>query len=109
MLIIRLVFEAIMMVFKTSQETAVFVQVYRSSRPELFCKYGVPRNFVKLTGKHLCQSLFFNKGLRPATLLKKRVWHRCFPVNFCKISKNSPSYRAPPVAASGISRHGATK
>ena len=85
MLIIRLVFEAIMMVFKTSQETAVFVQVYRSSRPELFCKYGVPRNFVKLTGKHLCQSLFFNKGLRPATLLKKRVWHRCFPVNFSKV------------------------
>ena len=26
------------------------------------------------------QSLFFNKvGLRPATLLKKRLWHRCFP------------------------------
>ena len=24
-------------------------------------------------------------GLRPATLLKKRLWHRCFPVNFCKI------------------------
>ena len=30
------------------------------------------------------QSLFFNKvaGLRPATLLKKSLWHRCFPVNF---------------------------
>ena len=29
---------------------------------------------------------FFNKVaiLRPATLLKKRVWHRCFPVNFVK-------------------------
>ena len=42
--------------------------------------------FAKLTGKHLCQSLFFNKvaGLRPATLLKKRLWHRCFPVNFAK-------------------------
>ena len=28
----------------------------------------------------------FNKvaGLRPATLLKKRLWHRCFPVNFAK-------------------------
>ena len=27
---------------------------------------------------------FFNKvaGLRSATLLKKRLWHRCFPVNF---------------------------
>ena len=36
--------------------------------------------------KHLWQSLFFNKvaGLRPATLLKKRLWHRCFPVNFAK-------------------------
>ena len=22
--------------------------------------------------------------LRPATLLKKRLWHRCFPVNFAK-------------------------
>ena len=27
---------------------------------------------------------FFNKiaALRPANLLKKRLWHRCFPVNF---------------------------
>ena len=35
-------------------------------------------------GKHLCQSIFFNKGagLRSATLLKKRLWPRCFPVNF---------------------------
>ena len=28
-------------------------------------------------------------GLRPATLLKKRLWHRCFPVNFFEISKNT--------------------
>ena len=58
----------------------------RSSRPEVFCKKGALRNFAKLTGKHLCQSLFFNKvaGLRPATLLKKRLWHRWFPVNFAK-------------------------
>ena len=48
------------------------------------------RNFSKFTGKHLCQSLFFNKvaGLTPflrsATLLKKRLWHRCLPVNFAK-------------------------
>ena len=25
---------------------------------------------------------FFNKDLRPATFLKKRLWHRYFPVNF---------------------------
>ena len=24
------------------------------------------------------------QGLKPATLLKKRLWHRCFPVNFAK-------------------------
>ena len=44
----------------------------RSSRPELFCKKGVLTNFVKLTGKHLRQSLFFDKvvGLQ---LYQKRV------------------------------------
>ena len=54
--------------------------------PEVLCKKGVLRSFTKFTGKHLCQSLFFNKvaGLRPATLLKKRLWHKCFPVNFVK-------------------------
>ena len=58
----------------------------RSSRPKVFCKKGVLRNFTKFTGKHLCQSLFFNNvaGLRPATLLKKGLWRRCFPVNFVK-------------------------
>ena len=32
-----------------------------SSRPEVFCKKIVLRNFAKFTGKHLCQGLFFNK------------------------------------------------
>ena len=50
------------------------------------CQKGVLKNFVKFTGKHLSQSRFFNKvgGRRPATLLKKRLSHRCFPVNFAK-------------------------
>ena len=79
---------------------------------------GVLRKFAKFTGKHLCQSFFFNKvaGLRPATLLKKKLWHRCFPeacnfikketlaqvfsCEFCELSKNTFSYRTPPVAAS---------
>ena len=30
----------------------------RSSRPEVFCKKGVLKNFAKFTGKRLCQSLF---------------------------------------------------
>ena len=35
--------------------------VIQSSRPEVFCKKTVLKNFTKFTGKYLCQSLFFNK------------------------------------------------
>ena len=58
----------------------------RSSRPEVFCTKGVLKNFAKFTGKRLCQSLFFNEAtdLRPATLLKKRLWHKRFRVDFAK-------------------------
>ena len=63
----------------------VFLIIDRSSCPEVFCKKGFLESFTKFTGKHLCQSLFFNKDadLRPATLLKKRFQHSSFPVNFC--------------------------
>ena len=65
----------------------------RSSRPEVFCKKGVFRIFTKFTGKHMCQSIFFNEvaDLRPATLLKTRLWHKCFPVNFDKFLR-TPFY-----------------
>ena len=53
----------------------------RSSSPEVFCKKGVLKTFAKFTGKHLCQSLFFNKV-----------------AGF----KNTFFYRTPPVAASVI-------
>ena len=65
---------------------AVGYNYIESSRPEVFCNKVVLRNLAKSTGRHLCQSLFFNivADAKPATLLKKRVWHRCFPVNFAK-------------------------
>ena len=67
-------------------EIATSVSICRSSRPEVFYKKGVLKNFTKFTGKHLRQSLFFNNvaGLTPATLLKKGLLHRRFPVNFAK-------------------------
>ena len=48
---------------KTAQ---LFKAIFRSSRSEVFWEKGVLRNFAEFTGKHLCQSLFFNKvaGLR---------------------------------------------
>ena len=41
----------------------------RSSRSEVFCKKGVPINFAKFTGKHLCQSLFLNKAAGPRPMI----------------------------------------
>ena len=44
----------------------------------MFCKKGVLRNFAKFTGKHLCQSLFFNKVADPSVLfthlVKEQAW-----------------------------------
>ena len=62
----------------------------RSSHQRCSMKKGILKNFPKFTGKHLRQNLFFNKvaGLRPASLLKKRLFHRCFHVNFAKTFKN---------------------
>ena len=53
---------------------------------EVFYKKSVLETFKKFTGKHLCQSLFFNRvaALRRVTLLKKRLWRWCFTVNFAK-------------------------
>ena len=76
----------------------------RSSRQEVFCEKGVLRNFIKFTGKHLCQSLFFNKvvDLRPATcnFIKKETLAQMFSFEFCEISKKTFFYRTPLLAAS---------
>ena len=48
---------------------------YRSSRQEAFCKKSVPKNFAKIHRK---------TPVSESTLFKKRLWQRCFPVNFAK-------------------------
>ena len=54
---------------------------------------GVLKNFAKFTGKHLYQSLFFNKaaGLRPeaCNFIKKETLAQVFFCEFCEISKNT--------------------
>ena len=72
----------------------------------MFSKMGVLKNFTKFRGcrpmaynfikKRPVPEPFLNKvvGHRSATLLKKRLWSRCFPVNFAKFLPK------PPVAAS---------
>ena len=76
---------------KTNQEQTKKINVLpviskSKCHAEVFCKKGVLKSLTKFTGKHLCQSLFFNKvaDFRNATFLKKRLWHRYFRVNFVK-------------------------
>ena len=65
----------------TEEQVENQLVAFRNSHRRCSARKGVLRNFAKFTGKHLCQSLFF--VLSPETLLKKRLWHRCFPMNFC--------------------------
>ena len=36
-------------------------EIQKQSQEVFYIKKGVYKNFTKFTGKHLCQSLFFNK------------------------------------------------
>ena len=66
--------------------------MHRSSHQSCMKKVFL-RNFAKFTGKHLCQSLFFNKvaGLRlqACNFIKKKTLEQVFSYEFCKISKNT--------------------
>ena len=64
--------------------------IFKSSYRRFLIKKDVLKNFAKFIGKHLYQSLFLNKFAgRSAILLKKRFWHRCFPVIFTKFLRTS--------------------
>ena len=66
-------------------------------------KAVVQRCSNKIHRKTSVPESLFNKAvsLRPATLLKKRLWQGV-SCEFCKISKNTFSYGTPPVAASAF-------
>ena len=59
---------------------------FTTSHRRCSIKKGALKNLARFAGKHMCWGLFFNKvaSLRPTTLLKKRLQHRGFPVNFAK-------------------------
>ena len=61
---------------------------YRSSHHRAYEK-RCSQKFHKIHRKTLVPEPLFNKiaDLSPATLLKKKLWHRCFPVNFAKFPR----------------------
>ena len=88
--------------FQDSLKNANITPIFRSSRAEVFCKKGILKNFTKFTGKHLCQSLFFNKAA--GNFIKKETLAQVFSCEFCKIFKNTYFYRTSPVVASSFSK-----
>ena len=45
----------------TPQNGPTHQTIRRQNRPEVFYENGVPENIAAFIGKHLCQSLFFDK------------------------------------------------
>ena len=67
-----------------------FSRQHRSSHQRCSMKKGVLKNFAKLTGKYLCQSLFFIKVAGAAcNFIKKEILAQVFSCGFCEISKNT--------------------
>ena len=103
------------------------VRSFRSNRPEKQSSRGVLYGVQKIAPEENCPpvrvrvwlriSVRIRAGggaifielvctkaadLRPATLLKKRLWHRCFPMDFAKFLRSPFFYRTPTVAVSEV-------
>ena len=65
----------------------------RSSNGRSSVRKGVLRNCAKFKEKHLYQSLFFDKVA--CNFVTNETLAQVFSCEFCKISKNSFSYRRP--------------
>ena len=76
-------FIGLFVVFIKGEQNQSTQHLCRRSHQRCSVRKGIQRNFKKFTGKHLCQSLFFNKvaGLR--------LWHRCFSENFVKFLRTT--------------------
>ena len=73
---------------KATEVFISFLRHWKRSHQRCSLKKCVLKNFVKFTGKHLCQSIFFNK------IAGLGLWQWCFPTIFAK-SLRTPFYRTP--------------
>ena len=69
----------------------------------MFCRKGVLKDFAKFIGKHLCQSLFFNKVTGLSNFIEKETLAQVFFYGFCEFLRTFFFNRTTPVAASGLS------
>ena len=81
---------------KLSFQVIKKITIIRSSRPKVFCKKAVLRDFAKFTRKHLCQSLFLKK------FIKKETLAQVFSLEFYEISRNTVFSRTHQVTPSRL-------
>ena len=66
-----------------------YFQINRISYRRCFI-VGVLKNFASSQENTFVRGFLSRlAGLSPATLLKNRLWHRCFPVNFAKVLRTT--------------------
>ena len=71
-----------------------------TSHSRVFCKKYPLKKFHKMRRKTPVPESTFNKvtGPRP----KKRLWHRCFPVNFAKVLRTVITPHITPLMAASV-------
>ena len=75
------------------QKINVNVKQRQNQPPEVFCKKRCSQKFRKIPWNISVPESFFQYNCRlPATLIKKRLWDRCFPVNFAKFLRTTMAY-----------------
>ena len=80
----------ILTLIKVCDGNLLELRTAEDGREAVVRRYSVKKVFLKVSQNSregICARVSFSNkvaGLRPATLLKKRLWHRCFLVNFVK-------------------------
>ena len=87
----------------STTETSVEYGKSQKQPSQMFFKIGVLKNLEIFTGKHLCLSFPLIKLQALAwNIIKKRLQHRCFPLNIAKFLRTTFFYKTPLMAASLI-------
>ena len=67
------------------QNTSRRLTQYRSNRSQMFFQIGTLKNFATFTAKYF--AIF--TGLKARNFIKKRLQHRCFPLNIAKFLRSA--------------------
>ena len=69
----------------------VLERIFRSSRSQMLLKIGVLKRFCKFQRKTPVMEYLLNKfvGLKACNFINKRFHHKCFPLKFAKLFKNT--------------------